>query len=186
MKILKSIILPIVVLAILSPAALVAAAERPNIVYILADDMGIGEISCYNTEGKIPTPHVDALARQGMKFMDAHTGSSVCTPTRYGILTGRYAWRTSLKDGGSRRGVNEQKSKPVINSADHLLFDMQKDESETTNLLHQHPEVVESLKKEFANVIKAGRSTPGVPGENDPIRKGETWTQIDILDEYLK
>ncbi|VGO18080.1 sulfatase family protein [Pontiella sulfatireligans] len=75
------------------------AAERPNIVYILADDMGIGDVSTYNPEGKIPTPNIDGMARAGMKFMDAHTGSSVCTPTRYGIMTGRYAWRTHLKQG---------------------------------------------------------------------------------------
>ncbi|WP_419194048.1 sulfatase family protein [Novipirellula herctigrandis] len=514
-------ILPTLLLALLCPATIIAAAEKPNIVYILADDMGIGEIACYNSEGKIPTPHVDALASQGMKFMDAHISSSVCTPTRYGILTGRYAWRTSLKegvlgpyspplieadretvasflknhgyrtaclgkwhlgmnwkhsnslgsrrvsakhidptvpitngpldrgfdfflgadshdmhyirnrrvdgevtllgsraeiekrtsaevkfnqlwaidgfafedrlalmatetdqwirqapdqpffvylalhsphnpivpskdfqgksglnshadycmetdwvvgqvlktldelkladdtiviftadngtspaadvgtllekghnpswkyrglkgtlwegghrvpfvvrwpgniqpgteshqticstdllascadlfeqklpdnvgedsisflpalkgdtipgvhermivhhsdagvfairkgkwklmfdkDGGSRRGVNEQKSNPVIDSADHLLFDMQKDESETTNLLHQHPEVVESLKKDFASLIKVGRSTPGAPQKNAPLRIGETWTQIEVLDKYLK
>ncbi|MDZ8116997.1 sulfatase family protein [Pontiella agarivorans] len=75
------------------------AASKPNIVYILADDMGPGDVSCYNAEGKIPTPHIDRMAREGMKFMDAHTGSSVCTPTRYGIITGRYCWRTRKKEG---------------------------------------------------------------------------------------
>ncbi len=72
----------------------------PNIVLILADDLGYGDIRCLNPEhGKIPTPHVDRLAAQGMVFTDAHSGSSVCTPTRYGILTGRYAWRTRLRTG---------------------------------------------------------------------------------------
>ncbi len=75
------------------------AAERPNIVYILADDLGQGDLGCYNAESKIPTPHMDRLAREGVRFTDAHSPSSVCTPTRYGILTGRYCWRTSLKQG---------------------------------------------------------------------------------------
>lgn len=71
--------------------------NRPNIVFILADDMGYGDIGCNNPHSKIPTPNLDALAKQGMRFTDAHAPSSVCTPTRYTILTGRYAWRGSLK-----------------------------------------------------------------------------------------
>lgn len=71
----------------------------PNIVVILADDMGIGELGCFNPEGKIKTPALDALAGEGMVFTDAHSGSSVCTPTRYGLLTGRYSWRTHLQKG---------------------------------------------------------------------------------------
>ncbi len=76
-----------------------SAAERPNIVYILCDDLGYGDVSCLNPQGKIRTPHMDRVAREGMIFTDAHSGSSVCTPTRYGVLTGRYAWRTKLKSG---------------------------------------------------------------------------------------
>ncbi|NQZ57046.1 MAG: arylsulfatase, partial [Lentisphaeraceae bacterium] len=70
---------------------------KPNIVYFLVDDMGYGDLKCHNADSKINTPHLDALAAQGMVFSDAHSPSSVCTPTRYGILTGRYAWRTWLK-----------------------------------------------------------------------------------------
>lgn len=69
----------------------------PNIVVILADDLGYGDPEVYNSESKVPTPNINALAANGMRFTDAHTPSSVCTPTRYGILTGRYAWRTELK-----------------------------------------------------------------------------------------
>ncbi len=76
-----------------------AAAKHPNIVYILADDMGYGDLGCYNAGSKIPTPHMDRIAREGMRFTDAHSPSAVCTPTRYGILTGRYCWRTDLKAG---------------------------------------------------------------------------------------
>lgn len=73
--------------------------HRPNIVVILADDMGYGDIQALNAKSKIPTPHLDQLATDGMTFTDAHTPSSVCTPTRYGLLTGRYCWRTRLKTG---------------------------------------------------------------------------------------
>src|SRR2546425_5580721 len=74
-------------------------SARPNLVLILADDLGYGDPGCYNPASKIPTPFIDRLARQGMRFTDAHTPSAVCTPTRYGVLTGRYCWRSSLKKG---------------------------------------------------------------------------------------
>lgn len=70
----------------------------PNIVFILADDMGIDSVSVNNPAmGPLKTPHIDRLASQGMNFTDAHSASAVCTPTRYGLLTGRYCWRTELK-----------------------------------------------------------------------------------------
>ncbi len=72
---------------------------HPNIVFVMADDMGYGDVGCYNTESKIPTPNIDRLATQGIRFTDAHSPSAVCTPTRYGVLTGRYCWRTWLKSG---------------------------------------------------------------------------------------
>ncbi len=74
--------------------------EKPNILVIYADDLGYGDIQCYNPKrGKIPTPHVDKLASQGMKFTDAHSSSGVCSPSRYTILTGRYHWRSRLQRG---------------------------------------------------------------------------------------
>lgn len=79
-----------------------SAADRlssPNVVLILADDMGWGDPQCYQPDSKIPTPNLDRLAAEGIKFTDAHTPSSVCTPTRYSLLTGRYSWRTWLKSG---------------------------------------------------------------------------------------
>ena len=75
------------------------AESLPNIVIILADDMGLGDVGAYNATSKVPTPSLDTLAASGMRFTDAHSPSAVCTPTRYGLLTGRYAWRTSLKKG---------------------------------------------------------------------------------------
>lgn len=75
------------------------AASKPNLIYILCDDLGYGDVACLNPEGKIKTPRMDRLAREGMIFTDAHSGSAVCTPTRYGIITGRYCWRSKLKSG---------------------------------------------------------------------------------------
>ena len=84
--------------------------SKPNIVVILADDLGYGDLSCFNAASKIQTPFSDALAKEGMKFTDAHSSSAVCTPSRYSLLTGRYAWRTRLKKG-------------VLNGYDEPLID---------------------------------------------------------------
>ena len=73
--------------------------ERPNIVFIMADDMGYGDVGCLNPESRIPTPHMDRLAAEGVRFSDAHSPSAVCTPSRYGVLTGRYCWRSPLERG---------------------------------------------------------------------------------------
>jgi arylsulfatase A len=81
------------------PAQTLAARARPNIVFILADDLGYGDLRCYNAQSKIPTPNLDRLAAEGMRFTDAHAPDAVCTPTRYGVLTGRYAFRSHLKHG---------------------------------------------------------------------------------------
>lgn len=75
------------------------AKRKPNIVVILADDLGYGDPGGYNEQSKIPTPQLDRLAGEGIRFTDAHSPSAVCTPTRYGLLTGRYCWRSRLKNG---------------------------------------------------------------------------------------
>lgn len=75
------------------------AQERPNIVFIMADDMGYGDVQALNPNSTIPTPHLNQMAADGMTFLDAHSPSAVCTPTRYGVVTGRYCWRTRLKSG---------------------------------------------------------------------------------------
>jgi arylsulfatase A len=85
------------VIANLTDAAAQASHGKPNIIYILCDDLGYGDVRCLNPEGKIATPTFDALAKEGMIFTDAHSGSAVCSPTRYGVVTGRYAWRTKLQ-----------------------------------------------------------------------------------------
>lgn len=73
--------------------------SKPNIIFILADDMGYGDVSSFNENSKIQTVNIDKLGSEGVMFTDAHTSSAVCTPTRYGILTGRYNWRSTLKKG---------------------------------------------------------------------------------------
>ena len=85
-----------------------ANVRKPNIVFIMADDMGYGDLGCYGAT-KIPTPHMDQIANEGMLFTDAHASSSVCTPSRYSVLTGRYCWRSDRK-----RGVNSGFSLPLI------------------------------------------------------------------------
>lgn len=84
------------VLVFLTP--LLSANDRPNIVIILADDFGVGDIQAHYPDNKIATPHLDRLVQQGMSFTDAHSPSAVCSPTRYGLLTGRYSWRTRLQE----------------------------------------------------------------------------------------
>lgn len=96
MKAPHSLLLLVILMGIPGPAKSQVDAY-PNIVVILADDLGYGDLSCYNKTSHIKTDHIDALARQGIRFTDAHSSSAVCTPTRYSILTGGYAWRSRLK-----------------------------------------------------------------------------------------
>ncbi len=86
-------------LLLLSALTPLLAADRPNIIVILADDQGFGDLGANNPQSKIATPHLDALAKGGVRFTDGHTSSGVCTPTRYSLLTGRYHWRTRLQNG---------------------------------------------------------------------------------------
>jgi len=95
---------------ILCAQAFAAPAKKPNILVILADDLGYGDVQCYNPQrGKIPTPNINRLAAQGMRFTDGHSSSGVCSPSRYTLLTGRYHWRTRLQ-----RGIVGPFGKPVI------------------------------------------------------------------------
>lgn len=95
----------LVIFALASRAAVLADAgpqrnDKPNVFIILADDLGYGDVRCNNLDRcKIPTPHIDRLAAQGMRFTDGHSSSGVCSPSRYALLTGRYHWRTRLQSG---------------------------------------------------------------------------------------
>jgi len=131
----KRAIVPLIILlsGLHAPAAEAATLEpsiKPNIVIILADDLGYGDIACYNSDGKIPTPNIDQLAANGIRFTDAHTNSSVCTPTRYGILTGRYAWRSRLK-----RSVLNGVSPPLIEKGRMTLASLLKSQGYHTAMI---------------------------------------------------
>ena len=102
-------------------------ARKPNIIYLLADDWGYGDVSYLNPESKIPTPHADQLASEGMIFTDAHSNSAVCTPTRYGVLTGRYCWRSRLK-----RGVLNGYSEPLIEAGRLTVPSLLREQGYTT------------------------------------------------------
>lgn len=129
--------------------------QKPNIVFILCDDLGYGEISALNVnpdQGKIQTPHIDQLVKQGMTFTDAHSGSSVCTPTRYGLLTGRYAWRTELQSG-----VVQGHAPCLINEETLTMAEMLKQEGYHTgivgkwhlNYIYANAETGENLDENF-------------------------------------
>ena len=80
-------------------AATAIKAQSPNVIFILADDLGYGDISAFNPESKIHTPNIDNLTHSGISFTDAHSSSALSTPSRYSIITGRYPWRTTMKSG---------------------------------------------------------------------------------------
>jgi arylsulfatase A len=97
----QRILLTIIAVTLLFPPAHLMGQDRkrpPNIVVILADDFGVGDIQAHYPKNKIATPFLDKLVREGMSFTDAHSPSAVCTPTRYGLLTGRYSWRTRMQE----------------------------------------------------------------------------------------
>jgi arylsulfatase A len=96
---LKKLFLSICSVAMLGNFTVAKEHKNPNIIFILADDLGYGDVSALNENSKITTANLDRLAGQGVVFTDAHSSSAVCTPTRYGILTGRYNWRSTLKNG---------------------------------------------------------------------------------------
>lgn len=106
------------------------AAKHPNIIVILADDMGFGDVQALNPASMIPTPNLDRLVHEGMSFTDAHTPSSVCTPTRYGLLTGRYCWRTRLK-----RGVQNGYGPPLIQQSRTTIAEYLRDNGYKTGIV---------------------------------------------------
>lgn len=152
---------------------------RPNIIYMLADDLGYGDLSAYQPQGKIRTPHIDRLAAQGMRFTDAHSPSGVCTPTRYALLTGRYPWR-SLLPVGVLRGY----SRPLIEADRPTVASLLQSKGYQTAVIGKwhlglgwtpRPEHLDSLQKplygiydemrpqhiDFSKEVSAGPNTVG-------------------------
>lgn len=104
--------------------------SKPNIVLIYADDLGYGDVSCYNKNSKISTPNIDRLAEQGIMFNDAHSPDGICSPSRYGILTGRYSWRTDIKSGNPAPGAQ-----PWLNEGRVTLASMLRDNGYNTAVI---------------------------------------------------
>ncbi len=138
-------------------ASNVALAKSPNVVVILADDLGWGDARVYNPASLIPTPNIDRLASDGMRFSDAHTPSSVCTPTRYGLLTGRYAWRTHLK-----KGVLYGESPALIEPGRSTIASMLKGRGYATAVIGKwHLGLGTAEKTDFGKPLTPGPTTVG-------------------------
>ncbi len=142
---------------------------KPNIVVILADDMGYGDVQALNPASAIPTPHLNALARSGANFVDAHSGSAVCTPTRYGLLTGRYCWRSRLK-----RGVLfPPRDKPLIEDDRPTIASYLKGQGYRTAMVGKWHLGIEWARDNQGKVVF------DAPFTNGPVEKGfETWFGI--------
>ncbi len=164
--------------------ALIAAdASRSNIVYILADDLGYGDLSCYNEQSNIPTPHVDRLAAEGMRFTDAHTPSAVCTPTRYGILTGRYCWRTRLT-----KRVLDGLDPPLIDADQVTVPGFLRDHGYSTHCVGKWHLGMQFTDREGKPVpaVPVDRRTPPRPGRDVDYEQPITGGPIDRgFDSYF-
>ncbi len=135
---------------------------KPNIVYILADDLGYGDVGCYQPTSKIPTPNIDRLASSGMRFTDAHSPSAVCSPTRYALLTGRYAWRTRLQ-----RNVLGLFAQPLIAEKQLTVAGLLRDQGYATACIGKWhlgwgwPAPGEGGKRDFTRPIPDGPTARG-------------------------
>lgn len=124
------------------------AAERPNILFILADDMGYGDPRCFNPESKCNTPNIDRLAAQGMRFTDAHAAGPVCIPSRYGLLTGRYPFRAGRMDPQNR---------PLIESGRTTVASLLRDQGYATAIIGKwHEGFVGGDKFDYAKPLRGG------------------------------
>lgn len=143
----------------------VSAQEKPNIILIFADDMGYGEIQALNPDrSKIPTPNLNKLASEGMVFTDAHTSSSVCTPSRYALLTGRYNWRTRLQ-----RGVVQGGKEPLIAANRLTLPSLLKNQGYSTSMVGKwHLEYLYDIPEGLKEVPLSKRTESRYPA-NVPV-----------------
>ena len=156
---------------VLTFVSAIPASSSPNIAVILTDDLGYGDVRAYNPESKIPTPNLDRIAEEGIRFTDAHSPDGVCTPTRYGLLTGRYAWRTRLK-----RGVLTGSSPPLIETGRMTLASMLKLQGYRTAMVGKW-----HLGRSWRLIDETGDQTAenvdwSKPAANGPLQHGFTYS----------
>lgn len=150
--------------------------KNPNIIYILADDLGYGDVKCFNPEGKIATPNLDNMASNGVMFTDAHTSSAVCTPTRYGILTGRYNWRSSLKSF-----VLSGYSKSLIKQERVTIAEMLKTQGYTTAYIGKwHLGWDWAIQKEDAKLHQDNLNSKPKVDFSEPVKNGPSTHGFDF------
>ncbi len=145
--------------------------KKPNVIYILADDMGYGDVSALNERAAFKTPHFDRMAAEGLAFTDAHASSAVCTPSRYSILTGRYNWRSRLKCG-----VMSGYSSPLIEDGRMTVADLFRGNGYRTAAIGKWHLGMEFKKDETFRLLPDYETCPGVDYsgkiEKSPVANG--------------
>ena len=147
--------------------------EQPNVVFILADDLGYGDPGCYCGQSKVPTPAMDGLAAEGIRFTDAHTPSAVCTPTRYGTMTGRYTWRSRLK-----KGVLGGYSEPLIETDRLTVASMLKRHGYNTGCVGKWHLGLGWVPKDSTQKVKEGNVEYGKTVTHGPQSLGFDYSYI--------
>lgn len=146
----------VAVLTMMGSACVSANSSKPNIIFILADDMGYGDCTVNNPDSKIPTPHIDRLAKEGLRFTDAHSAAAVCTPSRYGLLTGTNPARTGVSNHTAAAG-------PVIAPGEVTIADLVRDQGYVTKMLGKWHLGFEMIREGNRPVFDFSRPFTGGP-----------------------